>query len=348
MSNNEYRSFFTSLCVMVLPLASCIDERNNEVENEVKNHIAKLSSEDSYVNSIGMKFVRVSAGDFMVGARDPTLLGALTGSNRNVSGPSGFELLDSPQYKVTIQRDYYIGCFEVTVAQFEIFVSATGFITDAEKTTGGGFSPYNKSQQPGTWRQPKFDITPEHPVSQVSWQDAQAFCKWLSEKEGVLYRLPDESEWEYACRGGMSGSTEPFSFGHDENEINKHANIADKSLANWILSHGYDRVERCVGVDDGFAFTAPVGQFSPNSLGLYDMHGNIAEWCNGLHRPLDENGSPIGNIEPEHEGSHIVRGGSWISAAFYSTVTHRSFGHKSGPSSFRGFRLLRENPVKEQ
>ena len=105
----------------------------------------------------------------------------------------------------------------------------------------------------------------------VSWNDAVAFCKWLSRKEGKTYRLPTEAEWEYACR---AGTTTRYYSGDDPETLAKVANVADATakakFPDWKWT---------IKASDGYVFTAPVGQFKPNAFGLYDMHGNAWQWC---------------------------------------------------------------------
>ena len=105
----------------------------------------------------------------------------------------------------------------------------------------------------------------------VSWNDAVAFCKWLSRKEGKTYRLPTEAEWEYACR---AGTTTRYWSGDDPETLAKVGNVADATakakFANWKYT---------IKASDGYVFTATVGQFTPNAFGLYDMHGNAWQWC---------------------------------------------------------------------
>ena len=105
----------------------------------------------------------------------------------------------------------------------------------------------------------------------VSWNDAMAFCKWLSQKEGKTYRLPTEAEWEYACR---AGTTTRYYSGDDPETLAKVANVADAAakakLTRWMGT---------TKASDGYVFTSPVGQFKPNTFSLCDMHGNAWQWC---------------------------------------------------------------------
>jgi len=137
----------------------------------------------------------------------------------------------------------------------------------------------------------------------VSWNDAVAFCKWLSRKDGREYRLPTEAEWEYGCRAGSRGR---FSFGDDEEDLAKYGNVADKTFR--------DATKKDWGIkgNDGYAFTAPVGQFQKNGYGLFDMHGNVQQWCSDVYGdyPTEAVTDPQGPAE--EEGSYrVFRGGGW-------------------------------------
>ena len=105
----------------------------------------------------------------------------------------------------------------------------------------------------------------------VSWNDAVAFCKWLSKKEGKTYRLPTEAEWEYACR---AGTTTRYYSGDDPETLAKVGNVADAAFKAKFPDWEYT-----IKANDGYVFTAPVGKFKPNAFGLYDMHGNAWQWC---------------------------------------------------------------------
>ena len=126
------------------------------------------------------------------------------------------------------------------------------------------------------WRNSGFEQTDGHPVVNVSWNDAQAFCDWLSRKESKKYCLPTEAQWEYACRGRTQTR---FYFGDDEEDLAKYGNVADASARKKFPDWSWT-----IKADDGYVFTAPVGHYQPNGFGLYDMHGNVWQWCAGLLR----------------------------------------------------------------
>jgi formylglycine-generating enzyme required for sulfatase activity len=172
----------------------------------------------------------------------------------------------SPQIEVTISKPFYLGVTLVTVDQYAQFVKDTG-------------------QKHG---EPKFKQTGNDPVVDVSWDDAQSFCGWLSKRTGKTVMLPTEAQWEYACR---AGSTTAYYFGNDERELGKY---------EWYIENAGEQ-------------THPVGQKQPNAWGLYDMSGNVLEWCNDIYGGYD----PADRTDPSGlnyaRGFRVERGGSWYS-----------------------------------
>jgi formylglycine-generating enzyme required for sulfatase activity len=242
-------------------------------------------------NSIGMKLVLIPHGTFVMGSPK-------TEEGRNY---------DEDQHEVTITRPFYMGVCEVTRGQFRRFVKATGYQTEAEHGFGGGHGYNPKANSfgfgPGfSWRETGFEQTDDHPVVNVSWNDAVAFCDWLSKKEGKLYRLPTEAEWEYACRAGTTTSR---CNGDSQEGLVAVANVGDETVKKQFPSW------QTVKGNDGYLFTAPVGHFKPNAFGLYDMHGNALEWCADWYGEYDARAKedPKG---PPHGIHRIARGGCCV------------------------------------
>ena len=146
-----------------------------------------------------------------------------------------------------------------------------------------------------SWRNVGFAQTDLHPVVCVSWNDAVAFCDWLSRKEGKTYRLPTEAEWEYACR---AGTTTRYWCGDDPEGLARAANVPDASAKSLFPAW------KTIGASDGCVFTAPVGSYRPNPFGLYDMHGNAWQWCSDwaysryyeISPPADSAGARVGEM----------------------------------------------------
>ena len=183
-------------------------------------------------NSIGMKLTLVPSGEFMMGSRESTEASAASFNKANGEDIVGASYFDSehPQHRVRITRPFYMGTYHVTRGQFRQFVAKTGYKTDAEKREHPGGMGWNAETkkfgfaEKYSWRNAGFEQTDEHPVVDISWSDATAFCKWLSQRENHTYRLPTEAEWEYACR---AGTTTRFSSGDDPETLAKVGNVAD-------------------------------------------------------------------------------------------------------------------------
>jgi uncharacterized protein (TIGR02996 family) len=238
-------------------------------------------------NSIGVQFALIPAGTFLMG------------SPRDEEGRYDDE---GPQHEVTLSRPFWLGTYPVTQEQYEQVMG----------TNPSWFSARGKGKA-----KVKKQDTRSFPVENVSWEDAAAFCRKLSElpeeqRRGRVYRLPTEAEWEYACRGGASSST-PFSFGH----------TLSSAQANFNGDLGR---------------TSTVGSYPANAFGLHDLHGNVWEWCQDWYGPYPRSAvtDPTG---PSEGSSRVLRGGSWNDDAAYCRASYRdSFGPSSRLDDL-GFRL---------
>ncbi len=217
---------------------------------------------------------------------------------------------------------------EVTVGQFKAFVQATGYKTEAETDGEGG-----EGRIEGPWQQrPEFnwinlgmgkEQTDEHPVVNVSWNDAVAFCNWLSNKEGKTYKLPTEAQWEYTCR---AGSTTRWHFGDNEAELEQYA---------WY-------------VKNHSGLSKPVGEKLPNGFGVFDMYGNVAERCSDRMSSEYYASSPVDNPDgPRSEGARVARGGAFGNRPWTVCSSFRAGGDPTGRGHGGGFRpvlLLNDLP----
>jgi formylglycine-generating enzyme len=302
-------------------------------------------------NSIGMKLVLVPAGEFLMGSdvSPAEMSKTFPQYGKDRYGQQRLELADErPLHKVRITKPFYFGQCEVTVGQFRQFVDS-GYRPEsiADGTGGYGYDPQRQvlpdqgeafaGRDPKySWSNPGFPQGDNHPVTNVTWNDAQAMCQWLSAREGKKYRLPTEAEWEYACR---AGTTTFFSSGNDPESLVKVANSYDAdTLKNWpqwkeFAIHGHD----------GYEFTAPVGSFAPNALGLYDMHGNVWEWCADWYGEDYYARSPVDDPPgPEDGNVHVRRGGSWHTWPLYLRSSYRNWMTARTRYTLLGMRLVRE------
>jgi formylglycine-generating enzyme required for sulfatase activity len=208
---------------------------------------------------------------------------------------------EGPQHQVTIAKPFAVGKFAVKRSEFAAFVGETGY-----KTEGGCNRFISKWElvQDRSWRlPPSFQQNESHPVVCVDWDDAKAFVAWLSKKTGKPYRLLSEAEWEYAAR---AGTTTKYYFGDDDNDFCRYGNVADqtgkKSASDWTA----------LSCNDGYTYTAPVGSFSPNKFGLYDMLGNARQWVEDCYHasyegaPADGSAWTLGDCN-----RRVLRGSAW-------------------------------------
>ena len=256
-----------------------IQERKVEV---VKSPLVENpSTPKTYTNSLGMEFVLIPAGEFMMGAV-----------------PQDKEARDNekPQHKVRITKPFYMGKYPVTQNKWEMLM-------------GNDHSIFKHAGK-------------EAPVDNVSWNDCQEFIRELNAKEGKIYRLPTEAEWEYAARGGSIGSQSNsliFTYGDNEGKLGDYA---------WYNINSNSTIH-------------PVGQKKPNSVALYDMMGNVWEWCEDWFGKEYYKKSPENDPKgPEKGGSRVLRGGSWFNNARYSRLSYRFIYYPHRRINYRGFRLV--------
>ncbi|MBN2664784.1 MAG: formylglycine-generating enzyme family protein [Bacteroidales bacterium] len=253
---------------------------------------------------------------------------------------------ERPVHKVKV-NDFYIGKYEITVRQYKEFIVDRTYdefarfgvdhrLPSAPDTTWWQGHPdaelYWKGQVSEWW-----GWNNSFPMFYVTWYDAVAYCNWLSEKSGYEkcytissdgaiscdysktgYRLPTEAEWEYAARGGTKSATYRFSGSDNFNEV---AWVDDNTLLSG---------------------PKPVGTKKANDIGVYDMSGNVWEWCNDFYSPFYYSNSSSDNPVNEHPtGYRVIRGGSWHYQVELATVSTRD-GPKPGFTNYNyGFRVVR-------
>jgi formylglycine-generating enzyme required for sulfatase activity len=257
-----------------------------------------------FINSVGIKLVRIPKGKFMMGAAkdEPD-----AGSH------------EQPQHQVEISRDFHLGVYEVTQRQWK---AVMGNNPSYFSQTGGGRGQVQKQD------------TDDFPVEHVSWDESVRFIDKLNALPaerggGRKYRLPTEAEWEYACRAG--DVRQPFSF-------RKPSKTASSTQANFVGTSPYN------GGAQGpyLRRTSKAGSYEPNGFGLYDMHGNVLEWCsdNYTSNAYSDAGRAKDPKGPKQGNGKVLRGGAWnyngsqcrSSSRTYATVTNWG-------DNFVGFRV---------
>jgi len=239
---------------------------------------------DTFVNSLGMKFVRIEPGPFRMGQEE------------------GGDWDEQPVHPVRISKPFFMAVTEVTNAQYEQF--------DPKHRPFRGKLGYSKRD--------------DEAVVFINWYEANQFCQWLSQKEGKPYRLPTEAEWEYACRAGTTtayhtGDSLPKEF---------HKNVG----MSWFP----DPARRRKGADP---VPLVVAQTPPNPWGLFDMHGNVEEWCSDGYGPYEPTAQtdPVGRIDGDFK---VTRGGSHSTEISFLRSANRLAALPEDKSWLIGFRVV--------
>ncbi len=248
--------------------------------------------------NVSLEFVKISSGKFTMGSPD------------NEQGRRSFGCTEGPQHEVTISKDFYMGKYEVTQAQWKAVM-------------GSKLSYYMKE--------------PNHPAEHVSWYACQVFIAALNDPRQGTFRLPTEAEWEYACRAGTE--TRYYWGDSDAEDVMKQYCWYNKNAysGSWTKPHAEE------------SGTQPVGLKLPNAWGLYDMIGNVCEWCNDWKYGYPHEGysSPDAQIDPQGPSSGLIRifrSGYNIYDARSCRSACRGFGSPDGQYSGCGLRLVRSYP----
>ena len=312
---------------------------NDSTAKNAREECKTARAENEIILDLGggvkMELVRVKAGAFRMGSDEDD---------------KDARIDEKPARMVRISKDYFIGKYPVTVAQFKHFVADSGYQTEAEQAVGVFVLVNNKWEISDTasWKSPGFEQSDEHPVVEVSWNDAQAYCKWLSKKSGDQVSLPTEAQWEFAARGPENRKY-PWGNAFDSKKCN-HADLTLKESGKApddLL---------CSDTRDGFVFTAPVGLFDNESwCHAKDLAGNVRQWCQDkynenyyVQRPAndmdpqwpatgDEVTSPFDNQKDE---MRVLRGGSWYDAPLRCRSTSRDRRQPDLRFNFNGFRVV--------
>ena len=294
------RSNKFDVCVYQVLTAVMVLAANQATVSASESKLLKFN-----IRGVDFELVQIPAGQFQMGSQ---------------TGDSD----ERPVHRIRIKESFYIGKTEVTVRQFQTFAQATGYKTEAEKGNWAYNYAWGFPIVPGhgfNRHQLKFHQTEDNPVVCISWNDAVAFCNWLSKETGRHYRLPSEAEWEYACRGGKD-------FGYAENP----------NETGWYRDSSGGR-------------THPAGQKKPNAWGLYDMHGNAWEWCldvwHSNYKGAPTDGSPWLREDylPRIAIRRVLRGGAWCRLDFELSASYRYRGTQDFRSDGSGFRIASSKTI---
>ncbi|WP_338394756.1 SUMF1/EgtB/PvdO family nonheme iron enzyme [Fulvitalea axinellae] len=284
---------------------------------------AKVGTETKKIdlgNGQTIELVKIPAGEFVMGSDD-------------------VEAQALPKTRVKVKKSYWMAKYEISNGQFRSV-----------------FPEHNSRVMDQQWKdhtRPGYEANrDEQPAIRMSWQEAQAFCEELSKKTGLKVKLPTEAQWEWACR---AGSDKDMAFGDQTADFTAYANFADESLQkmavigvdpkpmnpNHTYFKYYDYIPRASGTNDNSMLQSVSGKYKPNAWGLYDMHGNVAEWTRSDYVPYPYNakdGRNAGNLDSEK----TVRGGSWKERPRHGAAGYRN-GYKSWQKVYNvGFRVVIE------
>lgn len=271
------------------------------------------------------EMVMIPAGRFVIGAAPD--------EEEREQLSEAFRHRSQPPRSVNVRR-FAVGRFEITLGQYREFAEATGRSGSECFFWNGAEFEIDKKR---SWRNTGYAQGDTHPVACVSWEDASAYARWLSQKTARPYRLLTEAEWEYAARGGTASSRY---WGDDANQACGYANGADLSAVRQLPAARQWVNANC---DDRHAYTAPVGSYRANAFGLHDMLGNVGEWTqdcwNGNYggAPVDGSAWMSGDCS-----MRAVRGGAWDDAPTGLRAAYRVGSPTTIRLYSRGFRVARD------
>jgi formylglycine-generating enzyme required for sulfatase activity len=272
--------------------------------------------------------VNVPAGGFLMGtAEADRLIDPRTGKPATN---------DSPQHTVTVPG-FALGMYEVSVAEFGAFVSATGYEPVSECMEFSKPGSFTVSKEHG-WDNPGFVQADSAPVGCISFFDAQAYAVWLSEVTGENYRLPSEAEWEYAARAGSSG---PYFWGDDPALSCTYANVRSAG-AHTISKRQVEADLLGFPCEDEFPLSSPAGSYLPNAYDLFDTQGNNWEWVADCNHKNYAGAPDDGSVWSEENCRFgVMRGGSYLNLVERSSATVRAGRPRSGAATNMGFRVAK-------
>ena len=314
--------------VWTLRAVAALELNQPKVGWEAGQQLVKLGADNSSDAKV-QKVLAMLDRKGWLGEKVPEVLASAT-AERPLVNSLGMKFVPVPGTKVLAS------IWETRVGDFTAFVAATGYdATEGMFSFGEG----GWKQRGHTWKKPGFDQTPDHPVCGVNWGDANKFCEWLTKTEreaGLIgrddeYRLPTDQEWS-----SLVGS-DKYPWGNDWPPRTGAGNYADA---------GSDLSSKIENYRDGYNRTAPVGSFNPNRIGLYDLGGNVWEWCWDWYRKdlnSEELRKEIPALNDDGEGAkyRVLRGASWFNdGAVYLSSSCRHWSNPGGRYDYYGFRCV--------
>lgn len=292
-----------------------IDEAQQKQQNLKPN-----KKEIELAQGVKLQLTRIPSGEFLMG------------SNHGQAD-------EAPQSKVKIEKDFWIGSFEITNEQFAVF-----FPEHDSRYTDQYWKDHVHPGYPSN--------LPNQPVIRISWDEAMSFCKQLSMKTGLKVSLPTEAQWEWVARNGQESN---FWYGANNADFSAYENLADDQLRNMAvigidpqpmpesnkLKNYFDFIPRVKGVDDGQMIAGDVGRYKPSPWGVYDLYGNVQEWTRSdyVSYPYkDKDGRNDGNSNMQK----VVRGGSWRDRPTHASASYRRYYQPYQKVYNVGFRIVVE------
>ncbi len=292
---------------------------SGEVAKQMQQKLGTEKKSVQIAEGVTVTLVRIPAGEFVMGSDDETAI-------------------EQPRHKIKVDKPFWISENEINNAAFFAFKP-----------------DHNASVYDQQWkdhvRLGYYANYVEQPAVRMSWLDADAFCAWLGKKAGLKVALPTEAQWEWACR---AGSDKDMSFGDKDSDFSQYANLADKSIERFAVTgvnptfnpknvgnHSLDFIPRVTAFSDGQFLVTGTKQYQPNPWGLYDMHGNVAEWTRSDYARYPYKAEKSDTKSASEKKA--VRGGSFFDRPYRATASYR-LGYAPWQGVFNvGFRIVVED-----
>jgi formylglycine-generating enzyme required for sulfatase activity len=340
------KNLFRFLCIgWVLCCVACSGEKQNKTQET--SRIEDWPEAVDRIQDKAKKIVKNDKGYWEAEFEDGHTMVYIPEAEFTMGSNDGLPN-EKPVHKVYLDG-YWLGKYPVTVGQFRRFFEETGYVSDAEKGQGSWQFWEGRwvIRMDGNWKNPYFEQGEDHPVVSISWNDAVAFCQWLSDRTGVIFTLPTAAQWEKGARGT---DERIYPWGNDIPDGTR-ANYAD--IRFWEKYDDSRQADK--NVDDGFIETSPVGSFPAGAspYGLLDMAGNVWEWCYDVYSDdyygVSPYKNPLGSPDSgQTDQARVNRGGgSWTDRSGHITPegghnlrsTARTGDEQNSSDDHMGFRL---------